>query len=324
MNRYALARGVAVRWNAFWHQETSHLALGLFRILFAYCLFREVSTTQSRSIFAIAGGGFHLPYVDFIQPMPEWAYESVHAVQYVFIVLLGLGIYSRLSCGVLLLLQGWVFFADQLNFRNHPYFFLLVLVILLFSPASEALALRPLLRARQQRRSLWKAFVGPRGPITWQRLIQVQVCLVYLFAGFQKLRPAYLDGLVLQRILSRDLPTRGSGDFLARFLSTEDMAALLQTLWLFQALALATVLMELTLPLALWFRKTRGLAILAGTGFHLTIAFVMEIHVFSYAMLGTYLLFLEPKTFSEFFERLRNRIGSRERGMMPAPSAQAS
>ena len=314
------ARRLAVHWTNFWHAEASPLALGLFRILFAYCLFREVRTTRYRSVFAIAGDGYHLPYVDFIQPVPEWIYGAIHDLQYPLIVLLGIGLYTRFSCAALLVLQSYIFFADQLNFRNHPYFFLLVLLLLLLSPAGEALALQPLLRALRQGRSVLAAFLGPARPLTMQRLIQVQVCLAYGFAGLHKLRPAFLEGPVLHRILAEHLPTKTSGDFLVRFLTQEDMIAFFQTGWVFAALAWATAALELSLPVAIWFRCTRWPAIVCGTFFHLSIAFVMEIHVFSYAMIGSYLLFLQPDALSRVASRLSRRLealrlGSGERLM---------
>ncbi len=62
------------------------------------------------------------------------------------------------------------------------------------------------------------------------------------------------------------------------------------------ALSALTVVFELGLPLALWFRKTRPIAIILGFGFHLGIFLGMDILVFSLAMIGTYLLFLDPET----------------------------
>lgn len=299
-----IVAAVAARWDAFWYAEARPTALGLFRILFAYCLFREVATTRGRSVFAIAGGGYHLPYVDFVRPVPEWAYGALHDLQYVFIVLLGLGLLTRLSCGALLALQSYVFFADQLNFRNHPYFFLLVLLLLALSPAGEALALGPLVRAWRKGRPRAVALLGPVRPLTMQRLIQVQLCLVYVFAGLHKLRPAYLDGSVLHRILLEYVPIRTSGRFLAEWITREDLIALFQTGWIFTWLAWMTVILELLLPLALWFRRTRWPAALVGTAFHLSIAFLMDIHVFSYAVIASYLLFLDFDRRSLEVERL--------------------
>jgi hypothetical protein len=318
-----LPNAVVERWNGFWHVDASPLALGVFRILFACCLWDEVSTTASRSVFAVEGGGFHLPYAGWIPLMPEWIYGSIHDVQLVFIVLLGIGLFTRVSCAVLLLLQGWVFFADQLNFRNHPYFFLLVLLLLALSPAGRALAVGPLIRARREGRPLLPALAGSPLPITMQRLIQAQVCLVYLFAGLHKLRPAFLEGAVLHGILWQDLPTGTSGELLSRFVTSEQLAQLFQTGWLFGLLAWATAVLELSLPLALWSRRTRPAAILVGSSFHLAIALVMEIHVFSYAMVASYLLFLEPGTVPGFFGRAMSRARRRSTTRLAAASAGA-
>ena len=53
----------------------------------------------------------------------------IHIAEIPLIILMGLGLFTRGAIGGLLVLQSYIFFADQLNFRNHPYFFLLVLVI---------------------------------------------------------------------------------------------------------------------------------------------------------------------------------------------------
>jgi len=82
----------------------------------------ELPITRTLSVFAI-DGGFHLPYVPFIGRITPETYALIHNLEIPFIVLLGLGILPRLSAGALLGLQGYVFFSDQLNFRNHPYFF---------------------------------------------------------------------------------------------------------------------------------------------------------------------------------------------------------
>ena len=66
----------------------------------------------------------------------------------------------------------------------------------------------------------------------------------------------------------------------------------------------AVVVLEVALPVLLWPRRTRRLAIAVGVAFHLGIAFVMDIRVFSYAMIATYLLFLDPDTVPRALARL--------------------
>ena len=291
-------------WNRFFHAEQPVVALGLFRILFAYCLWREVDTTGRKSLFAI-DTGFHLPYVDWVFPVSADTFALLQQLQYPLIALVGLGLLFRPAAALLLGLQGWVFFSDQLNFRNHPYFFLLVLLLLLLSPAGEALSLGGLVRARRRREPLGTALLGPELPFTMQRLIQLQVVLVYVYAALHKINPGYLgDGFA--GIAMNKLFKGSSEESLERWLSPESIERLRGIvldpdvlLWL----AGSSVALELLLPVALLWRKTRPAAIVVGVAFHLTLAFVMGIRTFSYAMCASYLLFLDPQTLPKLYRR---------------------
>jgi len=291
-------RKFSVSWEGFWLSEGSTFNLSLFRILFAICLFLEVSMTFNKSVFAIEGD-FHLPYLELIPTVSATTYEWIHDLQYPFILLLGLGLFSRFSCSALLVLQGYIFFADQLNFRNHPYFFLLVLFLVLFSPADDALSIKAIFRALKNRQPVTASLLGSQQPLTFQRLIQVQVCIVYLYSMIHKLSMGYLSGLVLDYYLV-DFSSFGRPGIVFKALfpdpfltSMENFVLSEQTL---MALSALTVVFEFGLPLALWFRKTRPIAIILGIGFHLGIFFGMDILIFSLAMIATYLLFLDPET----------------------------
>ena len=48
-----------------------------------------------------------------------------------------------------------------------------------------------------------------------------------------------------------------------------------------------------------------------GTLFHFGIAFTMNIHVFSYSIIASYLLFLDPDTLPEM---VRTRLGGKKTG----------
>ena len=109
-------------WNRFWHTEGNTLSLGIFRFLFGLSVLAEIEVTRAKSPFAIAGG-FHYPYLSFIKPVPGSIYQGIHNLEYPFAALLALGVLPRVSAGVLFGLQGYIFFSDRLNFRNHPYFF---------------------------------------------------------------------------------------------------------------------------------------------------------------------------------------------------------
>ena len=274
----------ASAWERFWFARGSAASLGLFRILFAGCLWVEVRTTFARSGFALEGG-FHLPYLDWMPLVSPERYALLHEWQYPFIVLLGVGLMSRVACPVLLFLQGWIFFADRLNFRNHPYFFLLLLLLLCFSPCDEAFSLKSWLRRR---------FAGRDGrdlehPLTAQRLIQFQVSLVYLYSALAKLNASYFSGDVLQHHVGTWVRSLGL---------TIDP-------WFWRVSAGPTIALEAFLGLALWWRRSRPWALALGIPFHLLIGIGMDIKVFSAAVIASYLLFLEPATVPRARDRAR-------------------
>jgi hypothetical protein len=282
---------LARRWHGFWFAEGPALALGLFRILFAGCLLVELGTTRVKGVNAIRGG-FHLPYLERLPLVPESTYGLLHDLQYPLILLLAAGLLARSSSAILLLIQSYLFFADQLNFRNHAYLFLLLLLLLLLSPSAETFSVRGLIRARRSGRTWLADTLAVRRPLTFQRLVQVQVCLAYFFAGLHKLHPAYLRGDVLGEVLRLEAGATPPG-------------------WLLATLACLTVALELWLPVGLWVRKTRTFSILLGILFHLAIAWVLGIHAFSMAMVASYLLFLEPHALSGLFGRLSRPCADR-------------
>ncbi len=302
-----LSARLAERWNRFFYAEGPALSFGLFRIVFAFCLFSEVATTRRRSLFAIEGG-FHLPYLPFIPTVSESTFQLLHDLQYPFIVLLGLGVFSRLSCGVLLLLQGYVFFSDQLNFRNHPYFFLLLLLLLMCSPAAEAASFRSVRLGMKGGGTLLDSLIGPTTPLTIQRMIQLQVCLVYLYAGLQKCTGYFLSGGVLAYHMTQSVSYwRRYFDVLFEPATADRLVEKFMTPQAQAAPSIITVVLELGLPLALWHRWTRGIALVAGGLFHVGIAALMDIWTFSGVMLGSYFLFLDPDTMPRVVRRVLGR-----------------
>lgn len=303
---------IAKGWNAFWFAEGPTVSLGLFRIAFAYVLWREIPVSIQRNAFAITGG-FHLPYLDVIPLVSETTYRLLHTLQYPCIALLGLGLLTRPACGVLFVLQGYLFFADRINFRNHPYFFvllLLLLLILFLAPTANALSVQAIIRAVRKRRPWWSELLGSRCPLTCQRLIQVQVSLVYVYAALHKLNPGYLGGLVMQDEIVDKLMMRLQevlGGILSKA-SLQSVQAFLNQPEHLIVPSVLSVMLELTLPFALWHRRTRPFALGVGVLFHLSIAFSMYIVTFSWAVIGSYLLFLDPETLPRLWHRTVQRI----------------
>src|SRR5207253_2386320 len=121
------------------------------------------------------------------------------------------------------------------------------------------------------------------GPFWGVRLAQLQVSLVYLASGGSKLfDPDWRDGLVLGDRITRyagaavaaGVP-RGFVDLLAR----SDVAS---------ATAKIAIMTELVIPIALWLRPTRVIALWWGVWFHIVIQATSKVETFSLLALTLY------------------------------------
>ena len=302
-------RAIGPTWQRFWHPRGETFSLGVFRLFFAFCLLLEVPITQSLSAFAIEGG-FHLPYSfipSWIHPVSAQTYHLIHIIQYPLIIMLGAGILMRTAVVGLIGLQGYILFSDALHFRNHPYFFLLVLVILLFSQADESFSIKSLWRGHKKGLPLLLTLIGPLRSLCFQRMIMVQVSIVYLFAGVHKLNPAFLTGTVLRGELGRTLPEWSAGITSVFGIQVSDFLQwIILSEFALVSASIGTVILEFTIPFTLWMPKTRIPSIAAGIVFHILIWLLMGIPTFSLAMVGTYILFLNPKTLPALITRRVN------------------
>jgi hypothetical protein len=127
-------------------------------------------------------------------------------------------------------------------------------------------------------------------------LLQLHVCVVYLFSGVAKLNPDYATGSFLAEawpgaMLLPDVVPPG---------------------WVFVMMGLLTVAWELTAPAGLAWRATRSWYLLFGVVAHLSMMLllsgtwsrVLRLTIFALAAYGVYVLFLREST----VERLGSRV----------------
>lgn len=135
------------------------------------------------------------------------------------------------------------------------------------------------------------------------RLMQIQVAVIYASTAWEKLNgEAWLDGTAIY-YTSRldDLFGRGPvPDMLFN-----DLTALKWMTW-------AVLATEVCLPIALWLRETRGFAILAAIGLHLSIEWMMHLFLFEWIMIAALLSFVTAADVS-FLKSLFARIFMRRR-----------
>jgi hypothetical protein len=70
------------------------------------------------------------------------------------------------------------------------------------------------------------------------------------------------------------------------------------------ALAMSSVLLEYTLALGLWFRRTRTPLIWIGIVFHIGLYYFLPVTVFSVASVVAYIAYIEPSAIHRFFDQM--------------------
>lgn len=136
---------------------------------------------------------------------------------------------------------------------------------------------------------LYMAMVNPTAKSqVWQsinsvayRLIQLQLCIIYAYSGFDKAR-----GL-----------TWWKGDAVWYALgntqvSSIDFSFLAHTPAILTIMAFVTVLWETYFPVLIWVPQIKKYVLTIGIALHLGIAFMMNLYEFSFVMLAAYPLFM--------------------------------
>ncbi len=128
---------------------------------------------------------------------------------------------------------------------------------------------------------------GSLVPAWPQRILQVQLCILYLVAGIWKATgPTWRNGSAVGMVLQL-------GEFqrfpIPDFLLTPVMS---------QVMTYGTLAFELGFPLLVWIPSMRIPVLLAGLAFHVGLDWVMNVQMFQWLVTAYYLLWLKPASSS--------------------------
>jgi hypothetical protein len=156
------------------------------------------------------------------------------------------------------------------------------LFLLMLSPCGRALSLDALLRR------WWTGRAGPAYTPAWPvRLIQIQLCLIYLSTGLVKLKGEWAGGpFEFKGTWWEGTSIHYALNYVT--MSRWSFAQLPLPLWLTAALTYVCVWWETLFPLLVLPRWTRGPALWFGVLFHLGIYFTIEVGWFSFYTLAFY------------------------------------
>jgi hypothetical protein len=128
------------------------------------------------------------------------------------------------------------------------------------------------------------------------RLMQIQMAVILLSTGLVKLQgETWINGTALYYVSRLD-------DFFGRF---PVPAWLFDTPWIVVLLTWSVILVEVGVPIFIWFRETRRVCLAAIVLFHLASDWSMHLFLFHWLMLAGWIAFLTAEDFARLFKTRR-------------------
>lgn len=224
------------------------------------------------------GAHFAWSYLHFTQsPTLLWL---LHAAAIIVLVMLTVGLFTRVNSVLALIITisyvhrapGAQFGLDQINVMLAMY--------LAIGPSGACLSLDQWLRKKRGIDATVRQSTSANIAI---RLVQLHLCVIYLFAGLGKLIGiSWWEGTALWRSLA-------SYEY-----QSIDMLWIANTPWLINLLTHVTLAWEISYAFLVWPKATRPIVLALAIPIHLGIAFCMGMVTFGTIMLVANLAFVSP------------------------------
>ena len=131
-------------------------------------------------------------------------------------------------------------------------------------------------------------------------MIQFQVSILYLATFWHKtLGPSWIDGTALFYVYHMEQFERFP---LPSFM--QDLPIIKLETWL-------TLAVEFALGVLIWFKELRYPLLLAGVVLHLSLEYAMNVPLFQWTILATYVTFIEPVDLARAWAWIRGRLAAR-------------
>ena len=227
--------------------------------------------------------------VQYFSITPDQASIAIMYTMGIAAICLMAGLFSRLSVSILLFFHISMMGSFNDYIYGVDYFLASLLFYALFFPLGQKYSLDHYLENKIGFH-LSKFRIRSAEATT---ILGIHLSIVYFVGGITKLGgPTWWNGGAIWTSLERpDL------NIAMRFVEYFDIY------YLFVALGVATIVVELLYPVMIWFRKTRVVWLALTLGMHLFIGIIMELHYFASVMIFFNLIAfsgkVEPLTFSE-------------------------
>lgn len=300
-------RSLARAWNEFFFAPRPPAPLCLFRVLFGLLALadfillrpdwltwfgtRGITTLETMRRFE-PGTRINL---FALMPNDSWV-EGFFWFAIVSAVFLALGFLTRASSVAVFLCLASIDQRAMLAMHSGDSLLRVTGFWLMFAPAGAAFSVDRLVRIWRGKEGLQ---IQPRPP--WaQRMIQIQVALLYMATFWTKSQGAsWIDGTALFYVYHLDQFQRFP---LPSFV--QDLVFIKLETWL-------TLAIEFSLGVLVWFKELRYPLLLTGLLLHLSLEYSMNIPLFQWIILATYVTFIEPADLARAWDWIRARIAPR-------------
>jgi len=166
---------------------------------------------------------------------------------------------------------------------------------LMFAPAGAALSVDRLARIWRGQESTDAQLRAP-----WaQRMMQIQTSIIYIATFWWKtLGVSWLNGTAVYYVMRveayRRFPVPG-----------------IDNTWVVKLATWGTLAVEFAAGVLVWFRDLRYFVLLAALGLHLSIEYAMNLPLFEWIMISTFVLFIYPEDLSRAWAWVRDRVAPR-------------
>jgi len=309
-------------WNDFFFEPIPAYSLGLFRIVFAAVILLDLCLLAPDALvwFGEKGtlpvnyatrltGGIRVNALTWL-PASDFSVECFFAFTFLSVILLLAGYKTRVASVLVWICltslhhrNTFILNSGDTLMRNLSFF-------LIFAPTDMAYSVDRYLRLK---RGIEKPGVPLMAP--WPlRLMQIQVSVMYLATVFWKLKGTmWLDGTAVFYITRLDefkhYPT----------------PLFMQSLWFSRLATWSSLAVELSMGTLIWVRRLKYPVLLAGVMLHLGLEYTMNVPVFQWVVLSSFILFVEPEDIARFVSLVvRRREDTRSAARAESAKAMAA
>lgn len=279
-------------WNNFWFGNDDAYYPALFRLVFSLIILTMYSLRHLQVSFYYFQDGFlplqNLAYIlpEFYKPTFFWFPQSdiavvvMHSCFLVGIFVMALGVFGRWFQVLILALHLMFIYRNPMVIYGADIVSSFWLFYLCLMDTRQHFSILKYFRKAPIK-------IGPMGHMLnscGQRLVQIQLCIIYGYTGMEKLKGGpWWDGTALWPAMANSQLALMDFSFILNF----PLFIIFGTYF--------TLIFEIYFPALIWPQKLRPWVLFAGVMFHMMIGVTMGLVFFSLVMSSAYLLFIPPK-----------------------------